>query len=1141
MSQRQNRYAFSFPLIALAVAPLLASIAVAQSSTAAMTGTVLDQSGAAVPNAQIEVRNTATNDIRRLSTDGKGLYTADQLLPGQYQLTVTAAGFKNFVASGIVLNGNQRAEQNATLSLGGTEQTVEVNAVQIAIDTQTANREVTLESKQIENFPTSFRNPLYVVQNTAGVVSVRTGLSASPSDQNQNRFSLNGGRDESSAVLVDGASIVAPDLGGAIASPTMDAVQEVLVQRTAYDAQFTHTDGGVVSLITKSGSNAFHGSAFEFLRNNHLDANTWANNHNSIARPLFQRNQFGGSLGGPVWRNKAFFFGAYDALRQASPTIATVRVPTALERTGDFSQSVYNGAPVNIYNPFNVVNGQRQQFAGNKIPTNLLNPVGLAAVALYPLPNSTVSSQYNFARSVKQVSNYDKIDVRGDLVFSANDSAFGRLTKAWQRGSIARFFNNPGDSGQGENDYRQEIILSNTWTPTAKWVLNTVVSYGKWTENDTSASYTGQSTALGLPASTVALFQSKAYPQFNIDRYATLGYSQYAITPHETDNLQINATRELDRHSLKFGFLGEIQRLYPGYVYSPTFAFNAGMTAGPTPVTNSTTTGSSIASLLLGTGASGSVPYRPGLDLQQLNFGWYVQDTWRATNRLTVSAGLRHDIQNARTERFNRLNTFSDAATATLGNVPVHGGLVFVTSDNRGLWNAQHDNFDPRLSLAYKLNEKMVGRIGYGIFNPNTYAESGDAINSSGGFSSTTSWQSSVGGDGVTPQYLLNNPFPNGLVQPVGTSQGPLTLVGQQIYAGSRRHPTPYVQVYSADFQVQVNDAGTFEFGYAGTQGRQLLYGVFPDLDQLPSGDLGLGQAALNRQVPNPFSGAITTGNLSGSTVPYWRTLIKYPQFLSVLQTADTNGSSSSFNALSVKYNQRFEFGFNVLLTYQWSKAIDDTSENNGWEVNDALRDTFNHKLDRSISAHDIPQSFVGTAGWDLPFGRGRMFGSSMNPVVNGIVGGWHLDTIARFNSGLPIRLTETSALSGYNYTVARPNVVNQAALRSTRRTLNQWFNTAAVTYASNSSTGALSIGNAPRYVGNVRYDITNDTDMALEKSFSLYRESRLQIRAEAYNITNTPEYASPDTNLGDSGFGVITGTGSVGPRQLQFGARIDF
>jgi hypothetical protein len=1127
----------------------------AQTFTATITGTVTDQTGAAVSGATVEIRNTGTNELRVLTSDANGLYTASQLAPGQYSISVTAKGFKSFVKSNVTLEGSQRAEHNAQLQLGSAEQSVEVSAANVAIDTQTANREVTIDAEQLQSLPTSYRNPLYLVHSTAGVVAVRTGLSAYTTDQNQNRFAMNGGRDESSAILVDGASVVAPDLGGSIATPNQDATLEVQVQRTAYDAQFTHTDGGVVSLITKSGTNNLHGSAFEYLRNDHLDANSWDNNNAGLARPLFQRNQFGGSIGAPILKDKLFIFGAYEGLRQGQPGTTVTTVPTALERTGDFSQSVYSdGTAVKIYNPFDVVNGSRVQFTGNVIPTSMLNSVGLAAVALYPLPNRTgdVGGGNNFAATAKIVSNYDKFDIRGDYIINQKNSAFARVTKAWQLNSGATFFHNPGDSWGGENDYRYEIIAGETWTPSPKWVVNTIVSYGKWTEEDTSPSFGSSATELGLPAGTVSLFQaSNAYPQFNVENFSQIGYNAYADTPHETDGLQFNISHELNRHSLKFGFLGEIQRLYPATISSPNFNFNSGMTAGPTPTADGSNSGNSVASLLLGTGNSGDVQYQTKLDLQQLNFGWYVQDTWRATNRLTVTAGLRHDIQNARTERFNRLNTFDQSAVSPLASstgLSLTGGLVFANSGNRGLWDAQHTNFDPRISLAYKVTDRLVARVGYGIFNPNTYAESGDAQRSSDGFSSDTSWDATVGGGGVTPLDLVSNPFPNGLVAPVGSTEGLSTLVGQQVHAGLRHHPTPYAQVYSADVQYQIGTNGVLEMGYSGSQGRQLLYGSFSDLNQLPSNYLSLGENALNKLVANPFYGVITSGNLSGTTIPYWRTLVKYPQFTSVQLLADTPGSSSSFNALAVKYNQRFFFGLNALLTYQWSKAIDDTSENNYWEVADAIRDVYNHKLDRSISAHDIPQAFVGMVIWDLPFGRGKAFGSSIGPLTNAVLGGWKLNTIVRLNDGLPLHLTQNNNLGTYNYAVSRPNIISMSALRQGKRTVNEWFNTAAVSTAGTTVTGSdgttdfiPAIGNAPRYLSNERYAITRDTDMALEKSFPLFRESRLQFRAEAYNITNTPVYGAPDVNLGDSSFGKITSTKSVGPRTIQVGARIEF
>ena len=1139
-SRARSSFGLTLFLCMLAAVFMTTPRLVAQTFAAAITGTVTDQTGAAVSGAKVEIRNTGTNELRTLITDAQGLYTANQLAPGQYSLAVTANGFKGFVKNNIILEGSQRAEHDAKLELGSAAQSVEVNASDVAIDTQTANREVTMESGQIELMPTSFRNPLYEVQSTAGVISVRTGLNAYMTDQNQNRFSLNGGRDESSSVLVDGANIVAPDLGGAIATPTMDATAEVQVQRTAYDAQFTHTDGGVVSLITRSGTNNFHGSSFEYFRNDHLDANSWENKNAGVARQVYQRNQFGGSIGGPVWKNKAFFFFAYDGLRQAAPDTYSTFVPTDAERAGDFSAS-----GVTIYDPFHLSDGQRVSFASeygtNAIPAARLDAVGKTVASLFPEPNST-NSAFNYFVSSKDPSNYDKIDIRGDYVLSRNDAIFARITKAWQYNPSANYFpTSPAfNTNQGENDLRQEIILSNTWTPTPVWVVNAVLSYGKWTEEDTSPSFGHDPTALGFASSTTNQWQeSNAYPQFDFNNYTSLGEDAYANTPHETDGLQVNVSRAFSRHSLKFGFLGEIQRLYPSNLYSPEFYFSSNMTGGPTPGESN---GNSIASLLLGAGNSGNVVHQVELDLQQLNYGLYVQDTWRASDRLTVTAGLRWDVQGPRTERFNRLNNFDSTLTTTLNGATLTGGLVYLNSSRRGLWDSNLLNFDPRVSLAYKVTDKLVARAGYGIFNPNTYAYSSDAQNSSDGYSATTNWEATKGGDGVTPYNLLANPYPSGLNQPTGSALGPLQDVGGALYATMRKHPNPYVQVYSLDFQYQVGNAGLLEVGYAGTQGRQLLHGVQENLNQLPSSYLSRGISALSAQVANPYSGVITSSSsdLSGATIPYWKTLVKYSQFDSVNELPDTPGSSSSFNALSLKYNQRFSNGLSAMVTYQWSKAIDDTSENNSWEVSDAVRDVFNPKLDRSLSAHDLPSAFAATLNYELPVGRGKAIAGNAGSFLNSVIGGWKASTILRFNDGLPIHLTETSNLSTYNYGVARPNITSEKDLAKGKGGIHHWFNTDAVTYAS--SGNSLAIGNAPRYIGSVRYVITKDTDLALEKNFALYREAVFKFRAEAYNLSNTASaFDVPDVNLGDTAFGQITSTKSVGPRTIQLGARIEF
>ena len=296
--------------------------------------------------------------------------------------------------------------------------------------------------------------------------------------------------------------------------------------------------------------------------------------------------------------------------------------------------------------------------------------------------------------------------------------------------------------------------------------------------------------------------------------------------------------------------------------------------------------------------------------------------------------------------------------------------------------------------------------------------------------------------------------------------------------------------------------------------------------------------SALNNQVANPFAGKITSGPLSGPTIPEWQLLVAYPQFTSVNLVGDTPGASSSFNAMTMKYTQRVAKDVTALLSYQWSKAIDDTSETQSWEVQDAVRDIYDRRLDRSISAHDLPQDFVGTVVWDLPVGRDRKFGANMNRVADKLVGGWQLSTIVRLGSGLPLEFFAPNTLATYGYQIARPNVTSLGALAVSDPTPNHWFNTSPSVI---SAPGAYSIGNIPRYVGNIRTGPSRNADITLSKSFQLVERLRLQIRGEAYNISNTPQYGRADTTVGSATFGQVTSTTNASPRSLQLAARIDF
>lgn len=1140
----------SFRISAAAIlsCALLAATAHAQVFSSNITGSVADPSGNFVANAEVTVKNEATGDTRRTTTDTSGRYSVSQLQPGQYELTVSAPGFKKFVKSQIPLVPGQTGEQNADLTLGDVAQSVEISASAVELDTQTANKNVTFTTQQMVGLPAIERNPLLFVHQTAGVVAVRQGQEPYMTDQNTNRFALNGGRDESAAILVDGVSIVSPGWGGALAVPSQDAVAETQVTRQAYDAQYGRTDGGVVSLVTKSGGNQYHGSAFEFLRNNALDANSWPNNFSGIPRQPFHRNQWGANFGGPIWKSKKlFFFSAFEAFQQASPTTQISSVPTALQRSGNFSQTFNSdGSQAVIFDPATTRlatdgsgNYIRDPFPGNIIPSTRFDSVGQKALNLYPDPNTAgdaVTNANNFAGAAQLVSNYYKLDSRIDWVKSERYSLFGRVTKGWQEDGIPLYFKNGADNTGGEKDPRFEIVFGQTFVPNPSWVINVLIGSGRWHEIDTTAGLQHDGTLAGFSSALVNQLAINTFPQFNVSGYDQLGNSEFTSTARESHNGQINVSKQNGAHTIKFGFMAELQRLNSLDETSAMFNFDRGLTSGPIASTNATNSGNALASLLLGTGSSGNAPYNAALALAQRYFGWYVQDTWHVSRRLTLTAGLRYEIQTPRTERYNRLNYFATGAVNPLSSetgLDLKGGLVFDGPDQRGWWNPDYKNFAPRVSLAYKLTDRLVFRSGYGIFD--SPAAATNILGTSDGFSTNTSWVSTVGGGGLVPANPISNPFPQGLNQPLGSSQGLLTEVGQSVNAFQRDHPTPYIQTFSADFQYMIANNSVIEIGYTGTQGRKLLMGVTRDINQLDPNYLSLGNA-LNNPVANPFFNIITNGPLSGSTIPYWRTLVPYPQFQGVNLVGDTPGASSSYNALLVKYSHRFSNSLQLMATYAWSKALDNTSETQAWEISDSIRNAYNLALDKSISGHDIPQDFVANALLELPVGRGRKFGTNMNKAANAIVGGWELAVVGRVGSGLPLQFHAPNDLGTYGFPVLRPNITSMSELTDVDRTPAHWFNTAAVL-----DPAPYTIGDAPRFVGGVRMRGNRQADISLNKSFTLTERLRLQIRGEAYNLTNTPQYGGADTSLGDGGFGRVTGTTNIGPRNIQLGARLDF
>lgn len=1120
--------------------------------TATVTGVVTDTSGGVIPKAAVVLTNVATNVQRRSTAGEDGRYTFSQVLPGAYTLAVAAAGFERYLRTGVSLGPNQTAELDVRLQIGSTAQSVQVTASTPLLNTQNANQAVNIETQTLEDLPMSVRTPFRIVWANAGVSEAFHGATSATTDQNQDRFGMNGGRTESTAIILDGVPDTTTSQWNALyVSPTLGDVAEVHLVRNSYDAQYGVSGGGVFSIVTKSGSNQLHGGAFEFLQNSALDANSFFNNATGRHIPYFEQNQFGGYLGGPIWKSKhLYFFFSYEGLRQGSPATDIATVPTQAQRNGDFSSTLNtDGTLQTIFNPFTTQpNGAggftRTAFQGNVIPPSMFNGVGAKVLALYPLPNlpgSGATLSNNWVATGKNRTVNDHFDGRVDWSHGDWYTTYFRWSAARQDSlglPLPQW--GIGNPNQNDREPRGQAVFGNTFLLSPTFVINALFGYGYWTEIDVPID-TASATQIGMPASQVAEFMGPKYlPQFTLSNYSTLGFGTDAelYHPERTGSLEVNATKQLGAHTVKFG--GDAMLSYQngpgagGWISAPAFQFDQGLTSGPTVVPGLTTSGNAVASLLLGYGSGGSSPYTAPLAEGHHDFAIYGEDSWHVTNRLSLNPGLRWEVQGPTTDRFNRFSTFELNAPAPISipGINLQGAMAFNGSGNiRGMWYTNWHDFAPRLGVAYKLTRKLVIRTGYGIFYVPSLGDENPI-----GYSTNTPWLSTAGGDGIHPGDPISDPFPNGFIPEIGQSQGAATGLGQGITEVPRNRPDGYIENYSVDFQYEISNNTLLELGYAGNQGHKLSFGWGTPLDQLPAQDLSLG-TQLQQLVPNPFYGVISPSNgatLTGPTVPYWRLLVPYPQYAGVSLDGSTPGAMSSYNALVARFTKRFSNGLNLIASYQWSKAIDDASETQAWEVGDpGPRNSADWDLERSISAHDMPQALAVTLLYQLPVGRGKAIGSHMNRIANALVGGWEISSLITYQSGYPIGMSAPG--NGFGFAYNPPNINNPNSVSISNQTVAEWFNTNAF-----SKPAPFTIGTAPRRITELRQDGTHNTDFSLEKNFILLERLRFQFRADFLNLMNSPQFSAPNTSVGSSTFGEVTSQANL-PRAIQFGLKLSF
>ena len=1127
----------------LAISCILGASIHAQSITGSITGVVTDSTGARIPGAQLTVTNLGTNIRSAATTDASGNYNVPLLPRGDYRLEATAQGFKRFVREGIVLQVQQTARLDIQMALGELAETVVVTSDAGQLETENATLAKVVDNRSIINLPLNTRNVYSLVFLTPGV----TGTVGN--SYGEMRYSVNGARARTMDTMIDGVSAAHPTVNGfngISVFPSVDAVEEFKLLGADYPAEFGRSLGSVLNVVFKSGTNKFHGTAYEFLRNSTLDANNFFDNRRGQGLLSFKRSQYGGVFHGPIIRNKTFFMVSLEGLRERRADSTFASVPTALERTGDFSATrTVAGQAITIYDPYtnraNPAGGiLRDPFPGNRIAAGRFDPVAVNTMKYYPtatagvLPTGLSNNQNNFAASASKPLDMTMSDYRVDQIISANQRFFARYSTRLNNDVATTFF--PKEIAVAEGRINQEdhvhgAVADYTNSLSPSMVLNARLGFAR-----TLYVYANQGlgfvpSSLGLPSYIDTAVDNLQFPSFSVSDYRGLGGGDHRRNAFMTYTAVANVTKSQGRHTLKAGTDIRLMRVNVNEGRNAgEFSFSRSMTQGPNPNQSSTTAGNGFASLLLGTGSSGQLQANyKNVATQSPYYAGYFQDEWRVTNKLTLSLGLRYDIDIPRTERFNRTNYFdpliaNPASTVIPG---LKGGLVFVGVNGipREQFKADKNNLAPRFGLSWQFMPKTVLRVGFAnVYGPSQQAAAGTV--GTMGFRVDNTWVATL--DGLNPNDLLRNPYPRGVAKVTGSSAGLLTQFGNRIEAVTTDVVSPHTRQVNFNIQRELPFQTLLEVAYVHTRGFYLHRndegGL--SLNQLPASAMALG-SALNTQVDNPFFGTpFAAGVLANTKTTRGQLLRPFPQFTDIIPIYSV-GASSFYHSLQISANKRYSKGLQMGLAYTFAKSLDDGLSH---------QDSYNIRADRALSDIDLRHRTTITGIWDIPIGRGRKLGNTWSRPLDLAIGGWQVNGIATFSTGTPLGISASNNAGIFNQAIRANNNGRSGLLTGpVQDRLLQYFDKSVF-----SQPLAFTFGNMGPRLSDIRNDGIYNWDLSLFKQFRFMEGARVEFRAEALNAFNTPRFGSPNTSVTSSSFATITSQANA-PRQIQLGLKLVF
>ena len=1079
-----KRIAAIFALILLCVTPMAWAQTQAQ-----LTGRVTDDTRAVVPQADVLLRNTDTGVVLTTKTNSSGLYTFPQVQPGPYEVMCEFPGFKRAVRGGLVLETGMSRSVDLKLEIGAVTESVAVVAAAPLLETESNNVGQFIERKNVQNMPLQSRRAAGLVRLMGNVV-----YEGDPGAESAPRFTLAGGRQVNQMTLLDGGVVQNMTLGVAqqLVNPPAEALQEFKISASNHSAEFGRAGSGLVLMTTRSGTNEFHGAGYWFLRNDKLDAR----NFFAKDKEPLRFNIYGGSLGGPIIQDKSFFFFNYEGnKRRRGLVFAGNEVPHPASVRGDFSART----DVTVLDP-----ATGKAFPGNIIPPSRINPTAARLLAYYPAPNVAGNDVTKAPRNNYDSSGSDQLDQEsyiGRWDHSVNDfhRAFVRI--AYLKGTevSASIFPDAVADNRANTRDNSNIRITGTWISNLQ---PTLINEFRSTYGRRKNLAFGPGTTSGVNAELgIGGVEQDGFPQVGITGLRTLGRAHQRIQePIYTFTFGDTVTWVKNRHTIKFG--GEFR-------YSMNTDINQPSANGQYTFSNRATK-EGLATLLLGW--TSRVQRQETLPLRTRSDFWgaFIQDDWRVSSKLTLNLGVRWDMDTPRWEKDNRQSGFNEIPTNPVSGTP--GIITFAGIDGVSKYINDFDpnNIGPRFGFAYRMNDKMVLRGGYGLYYNGLY-QSAVANQFSAGFGSALDINSPDGG--FTPVQVFGDAVPAPAKQELWPGYGavaPGKNAVTSLHFAQQDQMTGYMQHFNFSVQRQLVENLMFEAAYLANIGRKL------------------GGPDVNRNVIPLVDGR---GPAKQS-----QALRLWPQYNNVNQVSPVWGDSE-YHSLNLKLEKRYSNGLNFLTNFTWSKYMTNT-DSGGWREIEGQRVGYQHpelrRPDWSISNADIPLRFVGSVMYELPFGEGRHYRFSSG-VADKLFGGWGVGAILELRDGSPYGVVEQTNVTNTYGSGQRPNLTGNPIRNnwnSRQHMINEYFTTSAFAHPGVGLFGnaARNIGYGPGFTG---------VDFSVHKRWALAERIGLMYRCDFFNLPNRPNFGHPNTTFGSASFGTITSAKDA--RILQMNLRLEF